>query len=112
MSRLLLIVVLSMQLLVAQAAVAGMSCMHALSEPSAEHSAAMPHHNSASQDDQQSVCDCGCDMAGHCSGSTIVAVQSAAVIDYSVNSGIPAKLIVPLACGYRTPPYRPPPTTA
>lgn len=115
MSRLLLIAVLLMHPLVAPAAMADMTCMHALSGQNSEHSPAMHHmapHGHAAQGSGQSNCDCGCAIAGHCGGSAISAIPRAAGIDLSVRGITPTKGSDALAIGYRTPPYRPPSATA
>lgn len=104
MLRLLLIAALFIQLLVAQAAVADVACVHAL----AEHTSADAPHATASQDGQ-SHCDCLCDITSHCSSSAISSGMRMAGNDLPLRSDKPAMATHAIARGYRTHPYRPPP---
>lgn len=115
MARLLLIVVLLAQPLMAQAMMADMLCMHAVPGQRPVHSAATHHgtrHQQTAPDNAQSHCHCGCAMAGHCSGSAIGIVSKVSSIHFSPRAITPTTTTNALAAGYSTPPYRPPSATA
>lgn len=115
MLRLLLIIVLLMQPLLAQAAVADTASMP-LPPTHSSAKACAGMHQMAQQDQtdpctQQSPCSY-CVIAGHCSSSAVGLVARAAGIDFPPPSVTPARTTDMLAIGHRIPPYRPPSATA
>lgn len=113
MARFLLIAVLLIQPLAAQAAMAGMTCMHASAGQSAGHSMAMHHmdqhasHRGA-PDTVRSNCDCHCAIAGHCSVSMMGVLARATAIEAPLRGIGPNSATDAATTGYGTPPYRPP----
>lgn len=119
MPRLLLIAVLLIQPFLAQAAIAGVPCEHTSSAHVSESGAAMHHgtqhseqHSETNSNGERSLCDCVCDIAGHCSGTAVGSIARAAGTDFSLRSDRPATATDATASGFRTHPYRPPSTSA
>lgn len=109
MARLVLIAVLLVQPLAAQAVMAGM-CVPARSGQHAEHGMGMQHVDQrAAQTTVESNCDCHCAFAaGHCSGGMVGVLASTTAIDLPLRTVAVTHATDALPTGYRTAPYRPP----
>lgn len=111
--RVLVVTILLIQAMAAQAAVSGISCMHVLAAPEAPSASAIHAHEQAAHEhadklDASHPDRCCCDMVGHCTSSAIETnIQLSIPSDYPVrrHSG-PA--VASVAKGFVSPPYRPP----